>query len=82
MVEGISNARKDGHPVIQDIAREMHYKRKMAPSEIATALGRDKSSITRLLCRSNKAMKTGRPKKLTDKQVGRHGLCCPKDLTI
>ena len=55
----------------KDIAREMHYKRKLAPSEIAKVLGRDKSSITRLLFQSKpkRVMKVGHPKKLTAAQV-------------
>ena len=55
----------------KDIAREMHYKRKLAPSEIAKVLGRDKSTVTRLLFHSKPkpAMKVGKPKKLTTAQV-------------
>jgi len=48
----------------------MFAKRKMTPAAIAKALGRNKSSITRLLFRKKKRSLVGRPKALTEKQVG------------
>lgn len=48
---------------------EMHRKRKMSPAEIAKSLGRNKSTITRLLYRKPSMRRVGRPALLTKTQV-------------
>jgi len=51
------------------IAREMHFDRKMRPTDIAAALGRDLSSVCRLLAQKKAPQPIGRPKALTDSQI-------------
>ena len=51
------------------IAREMHFDRKMRPMDIATALGRDLSSVCRLLAQKKAPKPIGRPKARTDSQI-------------
>ena len=52
------------------LARSMVFDKEMAPSAVATAIGRDKSSITRLLAQK-KATSMGRPAVLTTAQKDR-----------
>ena len=51
------------------IVREMHFGRKMRPTDIATALGRDMSSVCRLLAQTKAPKPIGRPKAFTDSQI-------------
>ena len=52
----------------RELARDW-YSRGKKPSEIAELLGRDTSTMTRLLCMQKEPKKQGRPKALTTAQV-------------
>ena len=51
------------------LAREMHFQRKMLPSEVAKTLGRDLSAVCRLLSQKRVPKPQGRPKRLDKEQV-------------
>ena len=51
------------------IAREMHFNQKMARTDVAKALGRDLSCISRLLAQKKAPKPMGRPRVLTKTQV-------------
>ena len=51
------------------LARDMHHKRGMTQTQISLALGRDLSSINRLLAQKKEPRPTGRPRALTTEQV-------------
>ena len=53
------------------IIREMHFDRHMKRAEIAVALGRDKSSVYRLLAQTKDPRPIGRPRALTSAQIDR-----------
>ena len=51
------------------LVREMHFERKMPPTDIAAAVGRDLSGICRLLAQKKAPKPMGRPRALTEGQV-------------
>ena len=72
----IGKTKKDGNQKItrlsveeKRIAREMHFDRHMTPTDVAIALGRHLSSITRLFAQKRIPNRIGRPKALTEKMI-------------
>jgi hypothetical protein len=51
------------------LVREMHFERKMRPTDIAAAVGRDLSGICRLLAQKKAPKPMGRPRALTEGQI-------------